>query len=60
MSAPRLPLVVEKHRHSRFWAVRDRDGALVVVAAYRCGAENVARLLAGPDLIPDPFHRTTV
>lgn len=60
MSAPRLPLSVEKHRRSRFWAVRDRDGALVVVAAYRCGAENVARLLAVAELLPDQFHRTTV
>lgn len=39
-------LTVEKHRRSRFWAVRDQDGELVVVAAYRRGAENVARLLS--------------
>lgn len=48
MTVHPTPLRVEKHRHSRFWAVRDHCGALVVVAAYRTGAENIARLLAAP------------
>jgi len=39
------PLSIEKHGHSRFWAVRDSAGGLVVVATYRKGAVHVARLL---------------
>jgi len=41
-------LRIEKYKHSRFWAVYDRED-LVVVAVYRKGARAVAeRLSRGP------------
>lgn len=45
MRAAPARLVVEKHKRSRFWAVRDAAGTLLVLAVYKVGAENVARLL---------------
>ena len=37
---------VTKHGHSRFWAVRDAEGDLVCVCAYKRGAAEVARRLS--------------
>jgi hypothetical protein len=57
-----MPLVVEKHGRSRFWSVRDARGELVVVAAYRVGAERVRELLAGepPRGVAGRFHKQKV
>ena len=34
-----------RHKKSRFWALRDADGALVCVCVYKRGAQEVQRRL---------------
>ncbi len=39
-------ITVSRHKHTRFWAVRDAGGELICVCVYKRGALEVARRLA--------------
>ena len=43
-------MTVTKHKASRYWAVREADGALVCV--YKCGAQEVTKRLAHRETQP--------
>jgi hypothetical protein len=36
---------IERYGNTRYWAVRDRDGALICLCVYRKGAQEVLRRL---------------
>ena len=38
-------IIVNRHNHTRFWAVRSADGELICVCVYKRGALEVARRL---------------
>ena len=38
-------ITVNRHKHTRFWAVRSEDGELICVCVYKRGALEVARRL---------------
>ena len=38
-------ITVNRHKHTRFWAVRSTDGELICVCVYKRGALEVARRL---------------
>ena len=44
-----MTFTVTKHRHTRFWAVRDEAGELVCVCVYKRRALEVVRRLAALD-----------
>ena len=47
-------ITVSRHKHTRFWAVRDAGGELICVCVYKRGALEVARRLAF-DSTPAPL-----
>ncbi len=57
-AAPTPALKVAKWKDGRSWAVYDQSGALVVVALYKRGAEEVARRLSALGEPPPPSART--
>ena len=51
---------IQRHKHSRFWAVADRAGTLVAVCVYKRGASHVVRLLSRLDSPVRPHRCRTL